>query len=203
MLTLRPRHFGISAGTLLALVLVGCGPSKVSQCNELADVVNQTQTFMQEFESEIQNFSESATQVQSLDDIKAAASQYTAAVDKVVTDLDSLVEDLNAVQLNDETLTSFRSDYVEVVQGFSGALTQASDAMGLVVEVNSEEQLPASIEESQGKTMEAVDTIQNLSAKEETLISQVNTYCGATDGSTTDTPDTPATEEAPADSSGE
>ena len=88
------RRMGISAGALMALFLVGCGPSKVAQCNQLAEVVNQTQGFMQEFETEIQTFSENASQVKNLDDIKSAASQYTTAVDKVVTNLDGLVGDL-------------------------------------------------------------------------------------------------------------
>lgn len=178
MFTLRPLRWGISAGAI-AVLLVGCGPSKVSQCNQLAEVVNQTQGFMQEFETEIQSFSQNAAQVQSLDDIKAAASQYTAAVDKVVLNLDGLVGDLQGTDLTDETLMQFRNDYVGVVQGFSSALQEASGAMDLVVSVGSEAELPASIEESQKQTMEAVNAIENLSQQESQLISQVNSYCGA------------------------
>lgn len=179
MFTLRPLQWGIPAGAIAVLLVVGCGPSKVSQCNQLAEVVNQTQGFMQEFETEIQSFSQNAAQVQSLDDIKAAASQYTTAVDKVVLNLDGLVGDLQGTDLNDETLMQFRNDYVGVVQGFSSALQEASGAMDLVVSVGSEAELPASIEESQKQTMEAVNAIEDLSQQESQLISQVNGYCGA------------------------
>lgn len=179
MFTLRPLRWGIPAGAIAVLLVVGCGPSKVSQCNQLAEVVNQTQGFMQEFETEIQSFSQNAAQVQSLDDIKAAASQYTTAVDKVVLNLDGLVGDLQGTDLNDETLMQFRNDYVGVVQGFSSALQEASGAMDLVVSVGSEAELPASIEESQKQTMEAVNAIEDLSQQESQLISQVNGYCGA------------------------
>ena len=178
MLTLR-RRLGVSAGATMAILLVGCGPSKVSQCNQLAGVVNQTQTFMQDFETEIQSFSQNASQVQSLDDIKAAASQYTSAVDKVVTNLDDLVTSLEGTNLKDETLIQFRGSYVEVVQGFSTALQQASEAMDLVVTVESEAELPAKIEESQAQTIEAVSSIEELSQRESQLISEVNSYCGA------------------------
>lgn len=201
MLTFRRRRGGAIAGAMMALLLTGCGASKVAQCNQLADVVNQTQGFMQEFETEIQSFSESAAQVKNLDDIKSAASQYTTAVDKVVTNLDGLVGDLQSTTLNDETLNQFRVDYITVVQGFSTALQEARQAMDLVVTVESEAELPAKIEESQQQTMVAVTSIENLSQTESQLISQVNDYCGAVQPTET-TPEAPTetTPEAPAGS---
>jgi hypothetical protein len=176
----RPRlHGARAAGLLLPLLIAGCGSSKVAQCNQLAEVVNQTQGFMQEFETEIQTFSDSAAQVKNLDDIKLAASQYTTAVDKVVTNLNDLTGDLQATTLRDENLSQFRDDYVGVVQGFSGALTDARNAMDLVVQVETEAELPAKIEESQQQTMSAVAAIENLSQTEASLINDVNSYCGA------------------------
>ncbi|MBE9137534.1 hypothetical protein IQ254_09975 [Nodosilinea sp. LEGE 07088] len=173
------RHGIRATGLLLPLLLLGCGSSKVAQCNQLAEVVNQTQGFMQDFEAEIQTFSESAAQVKNLDDIKLAASQYTTAVDKVVTNLDGLVGDLETTTLRDEDLTQFRDSYIGVVQGFSSALTEAREAMELVVTVESEAELPAKIEESQQQTMAAVSAIEDLSQTESQLISDVNGYCGA------------------------
>lgn len=174
------RHRGMVLGVLAALVLTGCGSSKVSQCNDLAAVVNQTQTFMPEFETDIQAFSESAAQVKNLDDIKSAASQYTTAVDKVVANLNTLVGNLESIALQDETLEQFRTDYIAVVQGFSSALEEASQAMDMVVTVASEDDLPATIEASQQQTVEAVSAIETLSQQEAQLISDVNAYCGAT-----------------------
>ncbi|HEY9762949.1 MAG TPA: hypothetical protein V6D07_10510 [Trichocoleus sp.] len=191
MLTRCPRPLGVSAGALAVLLLAGCGPSKVSQCNKLAEVVNQTQGFMSDFETEIQSFSQNASQVKNLNDIKSAASQYTTAVDKVVTNLDGLVGDLKGTQLKDEALVKFRDDYSGVVDGFKTSLQQASDAMDLVVTVPSEAELPARIEESQKKTMEAVKSIEQLSQTESQLIGTVNSYCGA-ETPTTPTPTTTA-----------
>jgi hypothetical protein len=179
MFTVRLKKVGSFATTLGALLLVGCGPSKVAQCNQLAEVVNQTQGFMTDFETEIQAFSENASTVKNLDDIKSAASQYTTAVDKVVTNLDSLSGDLQSTSLQDETLMQFRDDYVQVVEGFSSALADAREAMNLVVTVESEDELPARIEESQQQTMAAVASIEELSTTESQLISNVNSYCGA------------------------
>ncbi|MCG8368051.1 MAG: hypothetical protein MJA27_32555 [Pseudanabaenales cyanobacterium] len=175
---LRPRSLMVPAGVTIALILSSCGESRVSQCNRLAEVVNQTQGFMQEFEAEIQSFSNNAAAVQNIADIKDAATQYTEAVNKVVTSLDGLAGDLKTTDLSDESLVMFRDDYVGVVQGFSGALTQASGAMELVKTVESEAALPARIEESQEKTMEAVNSIEELSVTESSIINDVNSYCG-------------------------
>jgi ABC-type transporter Mla subunit MlaD len=77
-----------------------------------------------------------------------------------------------------------------VVQGFSTALEEASQAMDMVVTVASEDDLPATIEASQQQTVEAVSAIETLSQQEAQLISDVNAYCGATQA--------PAPTEAPA-----
>lgn len=180
MLKLRTRPLSIVAGTAIALTLAGCGESKVSQCNRLAEVVNQTQGFMQEFEAEIQSFSNNAAAVETLDDIKAAATQYTEAVDKVVDNLDGLATTLDETELSDETLVEFRDQYTVVVNGFSTALQEASSAMQLVVNVESEAELPARIEESQQQTVAAVSQIEELSVTESSVIAEVNSYCGAT-----------------------
>jgi chromosome segregation ATPase len=103
---------------------------KVStECRDMARNVNRTQDFIQAFEAEIQTFSENASKVKNLNDIKSAASQYTAAVDKVVSDLDGLAANLQDMSLEDETLIQFRADYTDVVQGFSTALQDARQAI--------------------------------------------------------------------------
>ena len=179
MLTIRRRLGVVSASAAIALLAVGCGESKVSQCNRLAEIVNKAQGFMPAFESNIQEFSANAAQVQSLDDIKAAAEQYVEAVDGVISDLDALSVELNDTQLEDEQLISYRDRYIQMVEGFSEALTQASSAMGIVQDVATEADLPAKIEESQQQTVQAVQQIQELSVEESTIINEVNTYCGA------------------------
>lgn len=173
------RTWGALLACGMVISLTSCGASKVVQCNNLATVVNQTQGFMKDFEKEIQAFSQNAGQVKNLSDIKAAASQYTAAVDKVVINLDKLATDLEATSLQDQQLKEFRVSYIEVVKGFKASLQEARQAMDLVVSVQSEAELPAKIEESQQQTVKAVKSIESLSQQEAKLISEVNTYCGA------------------------
>ncbi|MEM9002235.1 MAG: hypothetical protein AAGE59_01785 [Cyanobacteria bacterium P01_F01_bin.86] len=193
MLTFCRRFRVVSTNAVIALLLVSCGESKVSQCNRLAEVVNKAQGFMPEFENNIRTFSENAAQVKSLDDIKSAADQYVGAVNEVVTDLEGLVIELEGTELTDEQLVAYRDRYTEMVQGFGGALNQASDAMGIVQQVETEADLPAKIEESQQQTVQAVQLIQDLSVQESSIINEVNVYCGA--NSEGAAPEAPAEEE--------
>lgn len=181
MLIFRRSFRIVSAWVMLSVFIASCSESKVSQCNRLAEVVNKAQGFMPEFEGDIQAFSTNAAQVESLDDIKQAADQYVAAVDKVVGSLSDLVNELETTELSDEPLIAFRDRYLEMVEGFSSALNQASDAMSIVRTVEAEADLPAKIEESQQQTVQAVQLIQGLSVQESAIINEVNAYCGAED----------------------
>lgn len=189
------RLRGVSASVTIALLLASCGESTVSQCNRFAVVVNKAQGFMPEFERNIQTFSAEAAQVKSLSDIKGAANQYVAAVNDVVTDLEGLTVELESLELSDEGLITYRDRYIEMVQGFGEALDQASAAMEIVQDVQAEADLPGKIEESQQQTVQAVQRIQELSVQESSIISEVNSYCGAEGAE----PESPADAEPPAE----
>ncbi len=196
---MRPhfRSNTLVATVAIAVGLASCGESKVAQCNRLAEMVNQTESFMGEFETEIQSFSQDITNVESLDDIKAATGEYTAAVEKVVSNWDNLANELETTELKDETLVQFRDEYTTIIRGYSSALTEASGAIGSIVNVQSEEELPDQIEQSQTQVTTAVETIQQLSQQESAIIQEVNEYCGAVPPTEETTEET--TEEAPAD----
>ncbi|MDB9525611.1 hypothetical protein PN498_06400 [Oscillatoria sp. CS-180] len=171
----------VGVGVMLASASpVMSSTDKVSQCNALAGVVNQAQAFMPVFESSLQTFIDDAEQVETLDDIKMAASDYVTAVDELVINLDTLAIELETVQLEDSQLIDYRSQYITLMEGLSGTLSDASDAMRIMQDVESEVDLPVKIEESQQLTNDAIQRMQDLSNQEATLISETNAYCGAT-----------------------
>lgn len=178
-----PSNMCAIAASSAAMILLTVSPgqadqSKVLQCNTLAETVNQSQTFMADFEQSIQTFSSDAAQAETLDDIKVAASFYVESVEGVVTSLDSLSDELEIVQLGDPQLVEYQNRYVILISNFSNALNQAGDAMKLIEAVNTNDQLLAAIEESQAMTNEAVQAIQDLSVQESQLINEANDYCG-------------------------
>ncbi|ESA36182.1 hypothetical protein N836_08515 [Leptolyngbya sp. Heron Island J] len=188
----------LSAG-LAVFTLTSCGPSTVAQCNEFADVINQAQVFKDEFETEIDTFTQQAQGAESLGDIQTAATQYISAVDKVVGSIDSMVTSLNELELSDEQLAEYRNGYAEIITGSAQELNVAGEAMQLVANAQSETDLSNVLEEFQGKANTAFTNLQTLSQDEATLVNNINTYCGAevpvgTDAETPETPETPTAE---------
>lgn len=170
---------------LAALTLTSCGPSTVAQCNAFADVINQAQGFKDEFEAEIDSFTQQAQGAESLDDIQTAASQYIEAVDKVVGSIDGMVTSLNELELADTELSDYRSGYADIISGSAQELNVAGEAMQLVANAKSETDLSNVLQEFQGKANTAFTNLQTLSQDEATLVNDINTYCGAeapTDG---------------------
>ena len=159
--------------------LTSCGPSTVAQCNEFADVINQAQVFKDEFETEIDSFTQQAQGAESLGDIQTAASQYIDAVEKVVVSIDGMVTSLNDLELADAELSNYRDGYADIIAGSAEELNVAGEAMQLVADAKSETDLSNVLEEFQGKANTAFTNLQTLSQNEATLVSDINTYCGA------------------------
>ncbi len=186
----RSILFGVAA-----LTLTSCGPSTVAQCNAFADVINQAQVFKDEFEAEIDSFTQQAQGAESLTDIQTAASQYIGAVDKVVGNIDGMVTSLNDLELADEQLSQYRDGYADIITGSAQELQVAGEAMQLVADAKSETDLSNVLEEFQSKANNAFTNLQNLSEDEATLVTDINSYCGS---------DTPYVEaEAPAEAPAE
>ena len=175
---MRLSHSILPVG-LAALMLTSCGPSTVTQCNAFADVINQAQVFKDEFETEIDSFTQQAQGAESLGDIQTAASQYIDAVEKVVVSIDGMVTSLNDLELADEELSNYRNGYADIIAGSAEELNVAGEAMQLVANAESETDLSNVLEEFQGKANTAFTNLQTLSQNEATLVSDINTYCGA------------------------
>ena len=145
-----------SVAALMAIALVGC-ESKVAQCNKLIEVVNQGQQISQN--------------IQGTD---------AATMDKLATDLTGLSQEIQAVELSDETLTGFRDRFVKIYEDLSGA---ASKVGGALTSLNDIQPNPEGVEKAKQlqADVEEASKIGDQAAKdEETLVKEVNTYCGGT-----------------------
>lgn len=173
--------FGLS---VLCLGLIYTDPTPAqstalaTECDALAETINQNLAFMTAFETEIVVFSQRASQAETLADITAAADQYIAAVDGVVANLDGLVIDLGEVPLTDADLVNYRDAYAIVVSGFADALDIAGDAMAIVAATESDAELADNIAASQAQTFGVVEQLQGLTEQETNVIAAVNTHCG-------------------------
>lgn len=164
--------------SLLLVGIVSCD-RKVSQCNQFADVINQSQSFKAEFESEIQSAMAQASSAQNLEDLQAFAGEYTAAVEKVTDEIGGMEQDLTGLSIDDEQLDEYRDSYVTIITSSREALTTAGNAMQTVAAVKTEDEFRKIFDAFQTQTDSAFSDLQSLSAEESALITQVNDYCGA------------------------
>ena len=151
----------------------------IEECNQFADVVNRNQEILEAFEAEISRFSTRATEAETLDEIRQAASQYVDAGDEVTDNLAALATELDGLAIADGELSVYRNDYVTVVDGFSEALDVVSGAMAGVADSESEAELSENLEAVQTDTTDAIEQINELAIDESDLVDNVNGYCGA------------------------
>ena len=146
-----------SIAALMAIALVGC-ESKVAQCNKLIEVVNQGQEISQN--------------IQGTD---------AATMEKLSTDLSGLSEQIQAVEVEDETLIGFRDRFVKIYQDLGGAASKVGGALAALNDIKPNPEGVQKAKELQADVEEASKIGDQAAKDEDTLVKEVNTYCGGTD----------------------
>lgn len=162
--------------SLLLLGLTSCD-SGMSQCGQLINTIREGQSFGAEYEQSVETALAQFSSAQNLTDIKAAASDYTAAVQKASDQSSALAQELGALELEDEQLTEYQQRYTTVTNQWSTALSTAKDAMQVLADVESEDAFRAEFGRFQAKTESAYSAIQAISAEEAQLVEGINAYC--------------------------
>lgn len=86
----------VAVASAVGITLVGCGPSKVAQCNKLIDVTNKA-----------------TNELASLNQNKASnAAQATQQLDKMAGSLDKYATDMQGIELKDNKLQEYRTRFV-------------------------------------------------------------------------------------------
>ena len=182
MLKLRGRHAILSMGAVLTLGLSSCGVSTVQQCNDLAEVLNQSEEFESEFEAEMEAFGSQFANSGDIESIKTMAGSYMDVVGRVVTKINEMTTSLEAVNLPDETLAGYRDQYAEVTSQFAQELATTSEAMSSLKDVETEADLLPAATAFQEKAVGAFTNLESLSTQGDELTTQINDYCEAEAG---------------------
>ncbi|MBE9080355.1 hypothetical protein IQ241_24215 [Romeria aff. gracilis LEGE 07310] len=165
--------------TGLGLVLVSCSPSKLAQCQEMAGVIESAHNFKGEYDAEMDSLMTTVTQTESLDDVKSAANQYMATVDKVAANITDLNESLDALDFADEQVAAYRDQYVEIMQDTRQEFDAAGQAMALVAQAETPDAVRDNLEDVQTQVSNTYSNIQALSTEEAMLVNEINQYCTA------------------------
>ncbi len=138
------RLISTSIIAIAAVVLAGCSEGKVSQCNKLIEIANQAATDV-----------ESVTQSSSPDDPDAFL--------RIADTADAASEQLETLDIEDETLQGFRQRFITLYVETSSATRE------LVTAVN---------EQNAPGAEEAYNRLEAATNEEGPLVDEVNDYCG-------------------------
>lgn len=147
---------GLTA-TMLTVFLVGCGESKVAQCNKLIAVVNKGQQISQ-----------------------GIKGMDAPAMKKLSSDLSGLSKEIGAVEVADESLKGFQGRFAKIY----GDLSTASSKVGAALEEMEKTKKPTADSLKRLKQLQedvtSASKMGEAAAKDESgLVKEVNTYCSA------------------------
>ena len=127
----RVARSWVGLSLAIALLLVGCTPSKRAQCNQLAKAVNAMQPIAEQMQAERQKFTQSEKAARAsnrFDAVKQASSSAAAGFTPLMQKLDPMIQELQAVKLQDPTLVDLQTRYVQNVQVIRTALETMTTA---------------------------------------------------------------------------
>ncbi len=176
----RSARLWLGLSWAIALLVVGCTPSKRAQCNQLAKAVNAMQPIAEQMQAERQKFTQNEKTARAsnrFDAVKQSAAAAAAGFTPLMQKLDPLIQDLQAVKLQDPTLVDLQTRYVQNVQvirtsletmttAFTTISTLEPNPTGLMNLRRAAQQM--AIAEQQMKT--AIQTDQQL-------VTEFNQYC--------------------------
>lgn len=92
-----PYQASLLPAAIVGLFLVGCGPSKVSQCNKLAASINKANT-------DIENIR------------KDTKTDKMAQMGKIASSLDQYAGEIQGIEIKDEKLKGYQTQLVKLYQ---------------------------------------------------------------------------------------
>ena len=155
------------AGGLVAVLIASCGPGKIAQCNAFVEVVNKEQALSDQFFEVQQQFGDAQSEASILG-LATAAKEYSQQVG-------GIVEEVAALELQDETVIDFQQRYVQLQTQLQEGIIDTANAMEQIGngQITTPEQLQ-SIEQQ----MNAATTKVTAAEEEiETIQTDYTAYC--------------------------
>ncbi|MEO0337265.1 MAG: hypothetical protein AAF202_12785 [Pseudomonadota bacterium] len=137
-----------------------CGPSKVAQCNQFVEVVNKEKALSDAFFESQEAFDASGQDESALVNLATAAKTYGDEVG-------AIVEEVAALDLQDETVIDFQNRYVDSQTQLQEGIIETANAMeqigtGQITTSEQFEALEQQMNESGTKVTEAEQEIEAI-----------------------------------------
>lgn len=164
----------------IVLSLAGCSASKASQCSKLSDSVNKMRPLATNFQQEGKTYEDAVRAAATKNDFnafKAASASSATAFNSLITDLDSLIKEIEAIDLKDETLIALKMRYLQNTIAMNSAFKGNSSALTTFSTIESSPQGLKDQQKAAAELTRSAATIQNLVVEEGRLVADFNNYC--------------------------
>lgn len=164
----------------LLVVLAGCGPSKVQQCNSLSKVFEKGTVLGGKFQQAGQSFQ---TRMQKLDrrqglqGFKSGIADSSKQFRSLIGEWDQLTKEVGAVPLKDDKLVSLQKQYVMGLSQYSSGF---KTMVGSLEKMSSFDGTPAGAKKLQGNLQEmqtAYTGLNELGTNIKQLDGEFKSYC--------------------------
>ncbi len=143
--------------SLVCLLLIGCGESKVVQCNKLIGVINKGQAIAS----------------------AGINGNDPTAMNQLATNLEGLSQETKGVSIQDAQLKDFQTRFAQVYQTLAQASRSIANAMTTVKQTPTTGPNAAKIKQAQADAQSATQNALKAAQDENKLVTDLNSYCRA------------------------
>ncbi len=177
------RPFAVRGILLVAIAatVAGCTPSKVSQCNKLSSSVNKIRPLAEQFQQEGKNFEAGAKAAGAKNDLKAfktAAANSANTFSGLTKQLDALVQEIQGIDLKDETLVGLKTRYVANATAINASFKDTSTALTTISKIDNSPKGLQQLQQAASSLSQTAGKMNGLVQEESKLVGDFNNYCG-------------------------
>ncbi len=165
---------------VVVLTLAACN-SKSSQCGKLSSTINKIRPIADQFQQEGKNFETATKAAGAKNDVnafKAAATNSAKGFDDLTGQLDGLIQEIQTLQLKDESLVGLQGRYVQNAQAINSTFKDISTALTTIGESNNSAEGVKSRQQAISTLSQTTKKMSSLVQEEGKMVTDFNAYCG-------------------------
>jgi hypothetical protein len=163
----------------VALTLTACN-SKASQCGKLSASINKIRPLAEQFQQQGKNFETATKAAGAKNDLRAfkdAAGSSAKGFGDLTGQMDGLIQEIQSLNLQDETLMGLQRRYVENAQAINSTFKATSTALTTISQIDNSPQGLKNLQQAAGTLTQAAGKMNTLVQQEGKMVTEFNSYC--------------------------
>ncbi len=178
----RFRQYSVFTVISIAVVSLttSCGPSKISQCNQLIEVINKGEPLANEFQQEATKSNAIFQGGGKISEVKSEAAEVATTFEEFSNKWGAYNQEVEGVEIVDETLIGLQGRYVENGDKFSESIRSMSQSMTQISEIEENQEGLQSLEQISSAIQTDSQELTDVGQENSEVVGEINSYCGAT-----------------------